>query len=98
MRSAHKTGKERCLRAALFMYGLFAFCEAVADAYLGEQIFRLGGVLFDFAADVRHVDAQDLIITARAGPPQLLNNVVVGQYLSLIHISMWTGFFVQPIP
>ncbi len=68
MRSAHKTGKERCLRAALFMYGLFAFCEAVADATSVNRYSGSAGFFFNFAADVRHVDAQDLIITARAGP------------------------------
>ena len=32
--------------------------HAVADAYLGKEVFRLGGIFFDLAADIGHVDPE----------------------------------------
>ena len=43
---------------------------------------RLGGVLLDLAADVCHVDAQDLVAALALRPPQLLHNEVIGEHLA----------------
>ena len=56
--------------------------HAVADTDLGEYVFRFGGILFDLPADIRHVDAQDLVAAARGGPPQLAQDKVIGEDLS----------------
>ena len=58
---------------------LIAFDHAVADAGFGEDVGGLGGVFFDLAADVGHVDAEDLVVAAGAGAPELFDEVVVGQ-------------------
>ena len=44
-----------------------------------EEVFRLGGIFFDLAADIGHVDPENLIVAAGAGAPQLLDDVIVGQ-------------------
>ena len=52
---------------------LIAFDHAVADAGFGEDVGGLGGVFFDLAADVGHVDAEDLVVAAGAGAPELFD-------------------------
>ena len=47
-----------------------ALRHAVAHACLGEDVLRLSGVLFDFAADVGHIDAENLVVGIGAGTPQ----------------------------
>ena len=56
---------------------LVALDHAIADAGLGEDILRLGRIFFDLAADVRHVDAEDLVVAAGAGAPELFDEIVV---------------------
>ena len=63
-------------RLCVFSVGL---AHPVADAYLGEDVLRLGGVFLEFAADVRHVDAEDLAVFLGAQAPELAEHVVVGQ-------------------
>ena len=63
---------------------LIALDHAVADAGFGEDVGGLGGVFFDLAADVGHVDAEDLVVAAGAGAPELLDEIVVGQDLARV--------------
>ena len=63
---------------------LVALDHAIADAGLGEDILRLGRIFFDLAADVRHVDAEDLVVAPGARTPQLLDEIVVGQNLARV--------------
>ena len=60
---------------------LMAVGHAVADADLREDILRLDRVRLDLAADVRHVYAQELVVPADAGAPELLHHGLVGEYL-----------------
>ena len=61
---------------------LISLNHPVADADLGKDIDRLGRILLDLATDVRHVDAQNLIVAARARTPQLPDQIVIRQDLS----------------
>ena len=45
-----------------------ALTHAVTHAYLGKEILGMTGILFDLAADVGHVDAQDLVVGLGLGP------------------------------
>ena len=58
------------------------FDHAVAHAHLGEDVLRLGRVLFDLSADVGHVDPEDLVVALALGAPQLLHDEVIGQDLA----------------
>ena len=55
------------------------FRHTVADADFRKEIFRLGGVFLDFAADVGHIDPENLIVAAGPGAPELLDDVIIGQ-------------------
>ena len=59
----------------------------VAHADVGDFVLGRGGILLDLAADVRHVDAQDLIVRLGLGAPDLADEEIVGQHL--------TGVFAQ---
>ena len=63
---------------------LIAFDHAVADAGFGEDVGGLGGVFFDLAADVGHVDAEDLVVAAGAGAPELLDEIIICQDLARV--------------
>ena len=51
------------------MGGLLPEPEAVADAGFGEEVAGLGGVGFEFVAQVAHVDAQVVAAFGVAGAP-----------------------------
>ena len=57
----------------------FGLCHTVAYAYLSEEVFRLSGIFLNLAADVGHVDPENLVVSAGARPPQLLDDVIIGQ-------------------
>ena len=57
---------------------------AVAYAYLGEEVFRLSGIFFNLAADVGHVDPKNLVIAAGPGPPQLLDDGIIGHHTASV--------------
>ena len=50
--------------------------------HLRKEVFGFGGVFLNLAADVGHVDPEDLIVSSRPGAPQLLDDGVVGQHFS----------------
>ena len=58
------------------------FAKLYAD--LGEDIGGLGRIFLDLAADVRHVDAQDLVIAAGAGAPERADEIVIRQHLARV--------------
>ena len=62
----------------------FVFEHSITHADLREDIFGRGGVFLDLAADICHVDTQDLVVGLGLGPPDLLDEVVVGQDLPCI--------------
>ena len=64
--------------------GSAALSQTVADTHLCEEIFRFGRVLFDFAANIGHVDAKNLIIASGPGSPQFLDNEIVSEDFSRV--------------
>ena len=90
-RNAAKT--EKIPAGLLFcevLRGISLFCRslaldhAVADADLGEDIGGLGRIFLDLAADVRHVDAQDLVVAAGAGASERADEIVIRQHLARV--------------
>ena len=61
---------------------LFALGHSIAHANFCEKIFGFGGILFNFSADICHVDTQNLIVSTGAGTPEFLDNKIVGQYFA----------------
>ena len=59
---------------------VLVFQHPVTDADLGKYIFRLGGILFDLAADVCHIYAQDLVVVVHIRSPDGIHDEAVGQY------------------
>lgn len=55
-----KIGSRSFQRSPLFV--AFLVCHAVAHADLGEDVSRLVGIGFDFAADVGHMNAEDFVV------------------------------------
>ena len=55
-----KIGSRSFRRSPLFV--AFLVCHAVAHADLGEDVSRLVGIGFDFAADVGHMNAEDFVV------------------------------------
>ena len=61
---------------------LFSLGQTIAHADLRKEVFGLGGVFLDFAADIGHVDPEDLIVSSCPGTPQLLDDGVVSQHFA----------------
>ena len=59
---------------------VFGFRHAVAYAHFGEKVFRFGRIFFNLPADVGHVDPKNLVIAAGPGPPQLLDDGIIGHH------------------
>ena len=55
-----KIGSRSFRRSPLFV--AFLVCHAVAHADLSEDVSRLVGIGFDFAADVGHMNAEDFVV------------------------------------
>ena len=56
--------------------------EAVADAGFGTKVARAGGVIFEFTAELRHVDAEVLGLLAMLGAPNLDEQLALGDDLA----------------
>ena len=52
--------------------------QAVADARLGLEVARAGGVLLEFAAELRDVDAQILGLFGVLGAPDFVEQLALG--------------------
>ena len=50
------------------MEGSAVLQHPVSDAQFCQDVFGLGGVFLQLAADVGHVDPQDLVVAALVGP------------------------------
>ena len=62
--------------------------HAVSDAEFGVDVPGFGGVLLEFAADVGHVDTEDLVaVVAAVWAPDVLQNEVVGQHLPGVDVK-----------
>ena len=70
-----RRGPKQCVRESIFQH-------PVADAQLGEDIFGIGGILLELAADVGHVHPEDLIAGAAVGAPDVLQNEIIGENLA----------------
>ena len=79
-----KTRLDLSMRSCGRRSGSVALGHAVADAHLCKQILRLGGVFFDFPADVGHVHPEDLVVAAGPGAPQLLDDEIIRQDLACV--------------
>lgn len=64
------------------MEGSAVLQHTVSDAQFCQDIFGLGGVFLQLAADVGHVDPQDLVVAALVGAPDMLEDEVIGEYLA----------------
>ena len=64
------------------MSAVFIFQHAVTNADFSEYILGLSRIFFNFAADICHIDPQDLVIAVRVRPPDGAHEIAVGQYPS----------------
>lgn len=59
---------------------IIAFHHTVADADLCENVLGFRRVLFDLAANVCHVDPQDLVSALALRTPQFTEDVIISEY------------------
>ena len=67
-------------RGRHFLYS--AFLHPVSDPDLRVNVVGFCRILLQLPADIGHVDPQDLIIRVRVGPPDLLQDKIIGQHLA----------------
>ena len=58
----------------------FLLRHPIPHADLGEDVAGLVGVGLDLSADAGHVDAEDLVVGAGGGAPQLAEHGLIGQH------------------
>ena len=61
------------------MEGSAVLQHTVSDAQFCQDVFGLGGVFLQLAADVGHVDSKDLVVIVHVGAPDGIHDVTVGQ-------------------
>ena len=55
--------------------------DPVAHAHLRENILGLRRIFFNLPADIGHVDPKDPVVVFHVGPPDLLDDGIIGHHL-----------------